>query len=212
MVNLINTLYNLSTFIGISTDSGRVLPDVYSGWNDVYISTHVRMWENVTISSQNHRWNNDADGLQSHFNRSTQSKVPIHVCVQWYSQLLRWFPILALVSGSAPSICTCKHDLGNIRLGNSVIFTTKGWENHITDNNVIITTSTTTLFSFFSLQQQVTFVAYSPSEYDALTHVLRQTNSGASCGSAASSNAGTLPNLPLKNHWVCKRSFQVSSI
>lgn len=57
MVNLINTLYmyNLSTFIGISTDSGRVLPDVYSGWNDVYISTHVRMWENVTISSQNHR-------------------------------------------------------------------------------------------------------------------------------------------------------------
>lgn len=54
MVNLINTLYNLSTFIGISTDSGRVLPDVYSGWNDVYISTHVRMWENVTISSQNH--------------------------------------------------------------------------------------------------------------------------------------------------------------
>lgn len=110
--------------------------------------------------------------------------------------MLRWFPILALVSGSAPSIC--KHDLGNIRLGNSVIFTTKGWENHITDNNVIITTSTTTLFSFFSLQQQVTFVAYSPSEYDALTHVLRQTNSGASCGSAASSNAGTLPNLPLK--------------
>lgn len=77
MVNLINTLYNLSTFIGISTDSGRVLPDVYSGWNDVYISTHVRMWENVTISSQNHRWNNDADGLQSHFNRSTQSKVAI---------------------------------------------------------------------------------------------------------------------------------------
>lgn len=77
MVNLINTLYNLSTFIGISTDSGRVLPDVYSGWNDVYISTHVRMWENVTISSQNHSWNNDADGLQSHFNRSTQSKVPI---------------------------------------------------------------------------------------------------------------------------------------
>lgn len=232
MVNLINTLYNLSTFIGISTDSGRVLPDVYSGWNDVYISTHVRMWENVTISSQNHRWNNDADGLQSHFSRSTQSKVPIqantcmflpmyifikrkhiyyiHVCVQWYSQVLRWFPILALVSGLAPSIC--KHDLGNIRLGNSVIFTTKGWENHITDNNVIITTSTTTLFSFFSLQQQVTFVAYSPSEYDALTHVLRQTNSGASCGSAASSNAGTLPNLPLKNHWVCKRSFQVSSI
>lgn len=134
----------------------------------------------------------------------------IHVCVQWYSQLLRWFPILALVSGSAPSIC--KHDLSNIRLGNSVIFTTKGWENHITDNNVIITTSTTTLFSFFSLQQQVTFVAYSPSEYDALTHVLRQTNSGASCGSAASSNAGTLPNVPLKNHWVCKRSFQVSSI
>lgn len=55
MVILFNTLYNLSTFIGISTDSGRVLPDVYSGWNDVYISTHVRMWENVTISSQNHR-------------------------------------------------------------------------------------------------------------------------------------------------------------
>lgn len=123
--------------------------------------------------------------------------------------MLRWFPILALVSGSAPSIC--KHDLGNIRLGNSVIFTTKGWENHITDNNVIITTSTTTLFSFFSLQQQVTFVAYSPSEYDALTHVLRQTNSGASCGSAASSNAGTLPNLPLKNHWVCKRSFHLGN-
>lgn len=166
MVNLINTLYNLSSFIGISTDSGRVLPDVYSGWNDVYISTHVRMWENVTISSQNHSWNNDADGLQSHFNRSTQSKVPIqantcmflpmyifikrkHIFILYTGILrccvdfrfLHWFPVQRHLY--------VKHDLGNIRLGNSVIFTTKGWENHITDNNVIITTFTTTLFSFF---------------------------------------------------------------
>lgn len=37
--------------------------------------------------------------------------------------------------------------------------------------------------------KQVTFVAYSPPEYDALTHVLSQTSSGASGAAAASSNA-----------------------